>query len=118
MRNNQNLPNRQINSNNVKGRQIPPTSPVYNNHRSRTPNRSSRCPRNKSNKSYNNNSRYSSSSYSNKRLYSNNRSYRNISRSPCHSRSLYKRNRSSNIYNNKNNGSRYNSNDRNRHQSN
>ena len=42
MRNNQNLPNRQINSNNVNGRQLPSTSPVYSNHRSRTPNRNSR----------------------------------------------------------------------------
>ena len=37
MRNNQNIPNRQINSNNVNGRQLPPTSPVYNGYRSRTP---------------------------------------------------------------------------------
>ena len=41
-RNNQNLPNRQISSNNVNGRQLTSTSPVYSNHRSRTPNRNSR----------------------------------------------------------------------------
>ena len=40
MRNNQNLPNRRIDSNNVNGRQLPPTSPIYNNSRSRTPYRS------------------------------------------------------------------------------
>ena len=34
MRNNQNLPNRQINSNNVNGRQLPPASPFYNSYRS------------------------------------------------------------------------------------
>ena len=32
MRNNQNLPNRKISSNNVNGRQLPSTSPVYSNH--------------------------------------------------------------------------------------
>ena len=37
MRNNQNLPNRKIDSNNINGRQLPPTSPIYNNSRSRTP---------------------------------------------------------------------------------
>ena len=59
MRNNQNLPNRQTNSNNVNGRQLPSTSPVYSNHRSRTPNRNSRYPSNQSNRNYkNNNSRY------------------------------------------------------------
>ena len=40
MRNNQNLPNRRIDSNNINGRQLPPTSPIYNNSRSRTPYRS------------------------------------------------------------------------------
>ena len=39
MRNNQNLPNRRTDSNNVNGRQLPSTSPVYNSSRSRTPNR-------------------------------------------------------------------------------
>ena len=57
MRNNQNLPNTQTNSNNVNGRQLPPTSPVNNNHRSRTPNRYNRYQCNQSNRSYNNNSR-------------------------------------------------------------
>ena len=37
MRINQNLPNRKIDSNNVDGQQLPSTSPVYNNSRSRTP---------------------------------------------------------------------------------
>ena len=36
MRNNQNLPNRRIDSNNINGRQLPSTSPVYHNSRSRT----------------------------------------------------------------------------------
>ena len=40
MRNNQNLPNRKIDSNIVNRRQLPSTSPVYNNSRSRTPYRS------------------------------------------------------------------------------
>ena len=52
MRNNQNLPNRQITSNNVNGRQLPSTSPVYCNHRSRTPNRNSRYPSKQSNLTY------------------------------------------------------------------
>ena len=68
MRKNQNLLNRQINSNNVNGRQLPSTSPVYNNHRSRTPNRSSRHPSNQSNRTYNNNNgRYSNRTHSNNR---------------------------------------------------
>ena len=37
MRNNQNLPNRRIDSNNSNRRQLPSTSPVYHNSRSRTP---------------------------------------------------------------------------------
>ena len=37
MRYNQNLRNRKIDSNNVKGRQLPSTSPVYDNSQSRTP---------------------------------------------------------------------------------
>ena len=40
MRNNQKLPNRKNDSNNVNGRQLPSTSPVYNNSGSRTPYRS------------------------------------------------------------------------------
>ena len=40
MRNNQNLPNRRIDSNNVNERQLPSTSPIHNNSRSRTPYRS------------------------------------------------------------------------------
>ena len=55
MKNNQNLPNRQISSNNVNGRQLSSISPVYGNHRSRTPNRNSRYPSNQSNRTYNNN---------------------------------------------------------------
>ena len=49
MRNNQNLPNRRIDSNNINGRQLPSTSPIYNNSRSRTPYTS------QSRNSYNNN---------------------------------------------------------------
>ena len=49
MRNNQNLPNRKIDSNNINGKQLPPTSPIYNNSRSRTPYRS------QSRNNYNNN---------------------------------------------------------------
>ena len=108
MRKNQNLPNRQISSNNVIGRQLPPTSPIYNNHRSRTPNRSSRYPSNQSNKSYNNNSRYLSRSYSINRSYRNNRSYSNN-----RSRKRYDNNNrnSSQSYNrNNNNNSKYSNN--------
>ena len=50
MRNNQNLPNRIIDSNNLNGRQLLSTSPVYNNSRNRTPYRS------QSRKEYYNNS--------------------------------------------------------------
>ena len=40
MRNNQKLPNRKIDSNDINGRQLPSPSPVYNNSRSRTQSRS------------------------------------------------------------------------------
>ena len=49
MRNNQNLPNRRIDSNNINGRQLPSTLPICNNSRSRTPYRS------QSRNNYNNN---------------------------------------------------------------
>ena len=75
MRNNQNLHNRQISSNNVNGRQLPSISSVYSIHRSRTPNRNTRYPSNQSNRTYNNNdSTYSNRPYSNNRSYSNHRS--------------------------------------------
>ena len=56
MRNNQNLPNRRIDSNNIIGRQLPSTSPVYHNSRSRTPYRS-QSRNNSNNNSYNRDSR-------------------------------------------------------------
>ena len=106
MRNNQNLTNRQISSNNVSGRQLPSTSPVYSNHRSRTPNRNSRYPSNQTNRTYNNNSRYSIRPYSNNRSYSNHQSYLN--------------NRPENRYdhNNRNRSQSYNRNNNNRNYSN
>ena len=113
MRNNQNLPNRRIDSNNVNGRQLPPTSPVYNNSRSRTPYRS-----HSRNNYYNRNSRDSR----NTQGYQRSNNYNN--RSTSYNRNNYNRNRSnsyhrSNSYNknnnNNNNNNRSNSryNDRN-----
>ena len=57
MRNNQNLPNRRIDSNNINGRQLPSTSPVYHNSRSRTPYRS-QSGNNPNNNSYSRDNRY------------------------------------------------------------
>ena len=56
MRNNQNLPNRRIDSNNINGRQLPSTSQVYHNSRSRTPYRS-QSRNNSNNNSYNRDNR-------------------------------------------------------------
>ena len=109
MRNNQNLPNRRIDSNNVNGRQLPPTSPIYNNSRSRTPYRS-----HSRNNYHNRNSRDSR----NNQGYQRSNNYNN--RSTSYNRNNYNRNRSnsyhrSNSYNKYNNNNRSNSryNDRN-----
>ena len=112
MRNNQNLPNRRIDSNNVNGRQLPPTSPIYNNSRSRTPYRS-----HSRNNYHNRNSRDSR----NNQGYQRSNNYNN--RSTSYNRNNYNRNRSNsyhrsnsyNKYNNNNNNNRSNSryNDRN-----
>ena len=111
MRNNQNLPNRRIDSNNVNGRQLPPTSPVYNNSRSRTPYRS-----HSRNNYYNRNSRDSR----NIQGYQRSNNYNN--RSTSYNRNNYNRNRSNSYHrnnsynkNNNNNNNRSNSryNDRN-----
>ena len=111
MRNNQNLPNRQINSNNVNGRQLTSTSSVYSNHRSRTPNRKISHPSRQSNQTYNNNnSRYSPRPYSNNRSYSNHRSY-----SKNRSQSRYNNNnRNRSQSHNRNNNNLHYSNNRNR----
>ena len=106
MRNNQNLPNRRIDSNNVNGRQLPPTSPIYNNSRSRTPYRS-----HSRNNYYNRNSRDSR----NTQGYQRSNNYNN--RSTSYNRNNYNRNRSnsyhrSNSYNKNNNNNNNRSNSR------
>ena len=98
MRNNQNLPNRKIDPNNVNGRQLASTSPVYNNSRSRTP-----C-RPQSGNNYNNTS--------NNRDNRNYQGYRNSNnnynnRSVSYNRNNYNRSRT-NSYNRNNNYNRYN----------
>ena len=98
MRNNQNLPNRRIDSNNVNGRQLPPTSPVYNNSRSRTPYRSQS--RNNHNNTSNNRDNRNYQGHRNS-----NNNYNNRSRS--YNRKNYNRSRT-NSYNRNNNYSRYN----------
>ena len=106
MRNNQNLPNRKIDSNNINGRQLPPTSPIYNNSRSRTPYRS------QSSNNYNNNVNPRDNSYNrynNHNRYNSRSSSRYTDRNNSRQQSPYNRN---NKYNN-NNRQRYNSRDSN-----
>ena len=102
MRNNQNLPNRRIDSNNVNGRQLPPTSPIYNNSRSRTPYRS-----HSRNNYHNRNSRDSR----NIQGYQRSNNYNN--RSTSYNRNNYNRNRS-NSYHRSNSYNKYNNNNNNR----
>ena len=110
MRNNQNLPNRRIDSNNVNGRQLPSTSPVYNSSRSRTPYRS------QLRNNYNNTSNYNRNNDSNNNYNSRNTSYNrnNFNRSRTNS---YNRNNSYNRYNNSRSNSRYTNRSQSRHQS-
>ena len=94
MRNNQNLPNRKIDSNNVNEQQLPSTSPVYNNSRSRTPYRS------QSRNGYNNTS--------NNRDNRNYQRYRNSNkiyndRTVSYNRNNYNRSRNNGYNRNKNN---------------
>ena len=93
MRNNQNLPNRRIDSNNVNGRQLPSTLPVYNSSRSRTPYRL------QSGNNYNNTSNYQRNSDSNNKYNNRNTSYNrnNFNKSRTNS---YNRNNNYNRYNN------------------
>ena len=98
MRNNQNLPNRKIDSNNINGRQLPPTSPIYNNSRSRTPYRS------QSRNNYNNN--VNPRDNRNYQGYRKSHNYNN--RSTSYNRNNYSRSRG-NSYNINNNHYRYNS---------
>ena len=102
MRNNQNLPNRRIDSNNVNGRQLPLTSPIYNNSRSRTPYRS-----HSRNNYHNRNSRDSR----NNQGYQRSNNYNN--RSTSYNRKNYNRNRS-NSYHRSNSYNKYNNNNNNR----
>ena len=97
MRNNQNPPNRRIDSNNNNGRQLPSTSPLYNNSRSRTPYRS-QSRNNSNNKTYSRDNRY----YQGHRNPNNN--YNN--RSGSYNRNNYNRSRT-NSYNRNNNNNRY-----------
>ena len=98
MRNNQNLPNRKIDSNNVNGRQLPSTSPVYNYSRSRTPYRS------QSRNGYYNNS----ISKNNRNQQDYRMSYRNNNdKSGSYNRYNYNRSRT-NGYNRNSNYNRYN----------
>ena len=98
MRNNQNLPNRKIDSNNINGRQLPPTSPIYNNSRSRTPYRS------QSRNNYNNNINHRDNR--NYQGYRKSHNYNN--RRTSYNRNNYSRSRG-NSYNRNNNNNRYNS---------
>ena len=102
MRNNQNLPNRRIDSNNINGRQLPSTSSIYNNSRSRTPYRSQSRNSNNNNNNNNNTNPRDNRNYQGYRKSNN---YNN--RSTSYSRNNYSRNRS-NSYNRNNNYNRYN----------
>ena len=98
MRNNQNLPNRRIDSNNINGRQLPSTSPVYHNSRSRTPYRS-QSRNNSNNNSYSRDNRYYQGHRNSNNIYNN--------RSGSYHRNNYKRSRT-NSYNRNNNHNKYN----------
>ena len=129
MRNNQNLPNRRIDSNNVNGRQLPSTSLVYNSSRSRYTNHSQsrhQSPYNRSNNNSNKNynrqnfdsrdsnrtDRYRQRSNNNNRHYSNNNNRndrRNLSHREQNNRHQLKDGRrDGNKYNNSNNKGRIN----------
>ena len=97
MRNNQNLPNRKIDSNNVNERQLPSTSPVYNSSRSRTQYRSQ-----------SRNGYYNETNSRNNRNYQGSRNHNrsNNDRSTSYNRNNYNRNRN-NSYNRNNNYNRY-----------
>ena len=129
MRNNQNLPNRRIDSNNVNGRQLPSTSPVYNSSRSRTTYRPQsrnnyNTPNDQRNKNYNNynnrNLSYNRNNYNRSRTNSWNRSNDYNSRNNSRSNSRYNsQTRPQSPYNNNNNrNNNYNNNyDRQRYNS-
>ena len=98
MRNNQNLPNRRIDSNNINGRQLPSTSPVYHNSRSRTPYRSQ-------SRNISNNNSYNRDNRNYQRHHNSNNNYNN--RSGSYNRNNYNRSRT-NSYNRNNNHNKYN----------
>ena len=98
MRNNQNLPNRRIDSNNVNGRQLPSTSPVYHNSRSRTPYRSQ-------SRNFFYNTSYNRDNRNYQGLRNSNNNYNN--RSGSYKKTNYNRSRT-NSYNRNNNHNRYN----------
>ena len=115
MRNNQNLPNRKIDSNKINGRQLPSTLPIYNNSRSRTPYRSQ--PRNNYNNNSNNRDNRNFQGYRNSNNYNN--------RSVSYTRNIYNRSRTNsynriynhNRYNNSKSSSRYTDRSQSRHRS-
>ena len=98
IRNNQNLPNRKIDSNNINGRQLPPTSLIYNNSRSRTPYRSQS--RNNYSNSVNPRDSRNYEGYRKSHNYNN--------RSTSYNRNNYSKSRG-NSYNKNNDYNRYNS---------
>ena len=137
MRNNQNLPNRRIDSNKINGRQLPSTSPLYHNSQSRTPYRL-QSTNNYNNNSYNRDNRnyqgyrYSNNNNNNNRSGSYNRNHFNRSRTNSYNRNnnhyKYSNSRSSSRYTNRsnsrqhssynrNNNNSYNNNNRQRHYS-
>ena len=119
MRNNQNLPNRRIDSNNVNGRQLPPTSTIYNNSRSRTPYRSHSRNNyhNRNSRDSRNNQGYQRSSNYNSRSTSYNRNNYNRNRSNSYHRSNSYNKYNNNINNNNRSNSRYNDRNNSRQQS-
>ena len=112
LRNNQNPTNRRIDSNNINGRQLPSTSPVYHNSRSKRPYKS-QSRNNSNNNSYSRDNRYYQGHHKSHNNYNN--------RSGSYNRNSYKRSRTNsynrNNNNNKNSNSRSSSRYTNRSQS-
>ena len=106
MRNNQNLPNRRIDSNKINGRQLPSISPVCHNSRSRTPYRS-QSRKNSNINSYSRDNRYyqghrnSNNNYNNRSGSYNRNNYNRSRTNGCN------RNNNNNKYNNSRSSSRY-----------
>ena len=97
LRNNQNPTNRRIDSNNINGRQLPSTSPVYHNSRSKTPYKS-QSRNNSNNNSYSRDNRYYQGHHKSHNNFNN--------RSGSYNRNSYKRS-GTNSYNRNNNNNKY-----------